>query len=77
MVIKIFVGPKEKEYYKKIAELNGWDPEDPNDVTTAIVEYVDVNFFDKIQCPPNGIEFTDTDENFDEENALENLKFMS
>ena len=73
MVIKIFVGPKEREYYKKKLVLMGWDEDY---IKTAIVEDVDSCFFDMIQFAPNGIEFIDTDENFDEEKAEEQLAFM-
>ena len=73
MVIKIFIGPKEKEYYKKKLTLMGWNEDD---IEAAIVEDVDSCFFDMIQDAPNGIEFVDTDENFDEEDAEEQLASM-
>ena len=73
MVIKIFVGPKEKKYYKKKLALMGWDEDN---IKTAIIEDLDSCFCDMIQDAPNGIEFVDTDENFDEEEAEEQLAFM-
>ena len=73
MIIKIFVGPKEKEYYKKKLALMGWCEDD---IKTAILEDVDSCFFDMIQCAPNGVEFIDTDKNFNEEDAEEQLAFM-
>jgi hypothetical protein len=73
MVIKIFVGPKEREYYKKKLALMGWREDE---IKPAIVEDVDSRFFDMIQYEPNGIEFVDTDENFNEEDAEEQLAFI-
>ena len=73
MIIKIFVGPKEKEYYKKKLALMRWHEDHLN---AAIVEDVDACFFDLIQYAPNGIEFVDTDENFNEEDAEEQLAFI-
>ena len=74
MKIKIFVGPKEKEYYEKKCALMGWKA---NEVKTAIVEDVNACFFDMIQYSPNGIEFVETDEDFDQESAEETLAFMA
>ena len=73
MVVKIFVGPKEREYYKKKLALMGWHEDE---IKVAIVEDIDSSFFDMIQYEPNGIEFVDTDENFNEEDAEEQLAFM-
>lgn len=73
MVIKIFVGPKEKEYFEQRAVLMGWDK---TEVKTVIVEEVDRCFFDAIQCEPNGIEFVDTDIDFDEAWAKEELDYQ-
>ena len=73
MVIKILVGPKEKKYFEQRAILRGWDK---TDAETVIVEEVDQCFFDKIQCEPNGIEFVDTDVDFDEAKAKEDLDYL-
>ena len=73
MVIKIFVGPKEREYYKKKVALMGWHEDE---IKVAIVEDIDSSFFDMIQYEPNGVEFVDTDENFNEEYAEEELASM-
>ena len=73
MIIKIFVGPKEREYYKKKLALFGWSE---NEIETAILEDLDSCFYDMVQRAPNGIEFVDTDENFDEESAEEQLAFI-
>lgn len=73
MVIKILVGPKEKEYFEQRAALMGWDK---TEVKTVIVEEVDQCFFDMIQREPNGIEFVDTDVDFDEARAKEDLDYQ-
>ena len=73
MIIKIFVGPKEKEYYTKKLALFGWHEDN---MEAAIAEDVSACFFDIIQYAPNGIEFVDTDENFNEEDAEEQLAFI-
>ena len=73
MVIKIYVGPKEKEFYQQKAQLMGWDADD---VITALLEDVNECFFDMIQQPPHGVTFTEVDENFDEEDAQERLEYM-
>jgi hypothetical protein len=73
MVIKILVGPKEKEYFEQRAVLMGWDKAE---VKTVIVEEVDQCFFDMIQREPNGIEFVDTDVDFDEVRAKEDLDYQ-
>ena len=64
MVIKVYVGPKEKAYYEKMAEEMGWNKEDAEAV---IMEDVNENFFDKIQQKPNGIEFVETEQDFSED----------
>lgn len=73
MVIKILVGPKEKEYFEQCAVLKGWDK---TEVKTVIVEEVDQCFFDRIQREPNGVEFVDTDVDFDEAWAKEELDYQ-
>ena len=73
MIIKIFVGPKEREYYKKKVALFGWSE---NEIEAAILEDIDPYFYDMVQRAPNGIEFVGTDENFDEESAEEQLAFI-
>ena len=74
MKIKIFVGPKEKEYYEKKCALMGWSADE---VKTAIVEDVNACFFDMIQYSPNGIEFVETDEDFNQESAEKFLEEMA
>ena len=74
MKIKIFVGPKEKEYYEKKCALMGWDADE---IETAIMEDVDASFYDMIQYSPNGIEFVEVDEDFDQEAADRHLKCMA
>ena len=74
MKIKIFVGPKEKEYYEKKCALMGWDADE---IETAIMEDVDTCFYDMIQCSPNGIEFVEVDEDFNQEAADRQLKRMA
>ena len=71
--IKIFVGPKEKEYFEQRAALMGWDK---TEVKTVIVEEVDQCFFDMIQREPNGVEFVDMDVDFDETRAKEDLDYQ-
>ena len=73
MIIKIFIGPKEREFYEKKLILMDWPL---TEIKAAIVEDADSIFFDAIQNSPNGIEFVDTDENFDEQDAQEQLRFM-
>ena len=74
MKIKIFVGPKEKEYYEKKCALMGWEADE---IETAIMEDVDACFYDMIQCSPNGIEFVEVDEDFNQEAADRHLKRMA
>ena len=74
MKIKIFVGPKEKEYYEKKCTLMGWEADE---IETAIMEDVDACFYDMIQCAPNGIEFVEVDEDFNQEAADRQLKRMA
>ena len=74
MKIKIFVGPKEKEYYEKKCALRGWEADE---IETAIMEDVDACFYDMIQCSPNGIEFVEVDEDFNQEAADRHLKRMA
>lgn len=74
MKIKIFVGPKEKEYYEKKCALMGWDADE---IETAIVEDVDACFSDMIQRSPNGIEFVEVDEDFNQAAANRQLKRMA
>ena len=74
MKIKIFVGPKEKEYYEKKCALMGWDADE---IKTAIVEDVDAYFSDMIQRSPNGIEFVEVDEDFNQAAANRQLKRMA
>ena len=74
MKIKIFVGPKEKEYYEKKCALMGWDADE---IKTAIVEDVDACFSDMIQRSPNGIEFVEVDEDFNQAAANRQLKRMA
>ena len=69
MVIKILMGPKEKEFYeKRAAARNGWTAED------IIFEELDMSFYDMVQDSPHGICYTDMDVNFNEEDAKEILK---
>lgn len=74
MKIKIFVGPKEKEYYEKKCALMGWDADE---VETVIMEDVEACFYDMIQCSPNGIEFVEVDEDFNQAAADRRLKRMA
>ena len=74
MKIKIFVGPKEKEYYEKKCALMGWEADE---IETVILEDVDACFYDMIQCSPNGIEFVEVDEDFNQEAADRRLKRMA
>ena len=73
MIIKIFVGPKEREYYKKKVALFGWSEKE---IEAAILEDIDPCFYDMVQRAPNGIEFVGTDDNFDEESAEEQLALI-
>ena len=74
MVIKVFVGPKEKKYYEEQLRIMGWDKED---LECLIMENLNESFFDRIQCAPNGIEFVEEDENFDEDDANDILQEMA
>ena len=74
MKIKIFVGPKEKEYYEKKCALMGWEADE---IETVIMEDVDACFYDMIQCSPNGIEFVEVDEDFNQAAADRRLKRMA
>ena len=74
MIIKIFVGPKEKEYYEKKCALMGWDADE---IETVIMEDVDADFYDMIQRSPNGIEFVEVDEDFNQAAADRQLKRMA
>ena len=74
MKIKIFVGPKEKEYYEKKCVLMGWDADE---IETAIMEDVEACFYDMIQRSPNGIKFVEVDENFNQAAADRRLKCMA
>ena len=74
MKIKIFVGPKEKEYYEKKCALMGWAADE---IETAIMEDVEACFYDMIQCSPNGIEFVEVDEDFNQAAADRRLKRMA
>ena len=74
MKIKIFVGPKEKEYYEKKCALMGWEADE---IETVIMEDVNACFYDMIQCSPNGIEFVEVDEDFNQEAADRHLKRMA
>ena len=71
MVIKIFVGPKEKEYFEKKCALMGWDADE---IETVIMKEANECFYDMVQCAPSGIDFVEVDEYFDEEEAEETLK---
>ena len=42
----------------------GWDK---SEINTVSMETVNENFFDDIQQKPNGIEFTEIEQNFSEE----------
>ena len=74
MKIKIFVGPKEKEYYEKKCALMGWEADE---IETVIMEDVDACFYDMIQRSPNGIEFVEVDEDFNQAAADRRLKRMA
>ena len=74
MIIKILVGPKEKEYYEKKCALMGWDADE---IEVAIMEDVNECFYDMIQCAPNGIEFVEVDEDFNQASADRQLKRMA
>ncbi len=74
LVIKIFIGPKEKEYFEKKCALMGWDADE---IEAAIMEEAEGCFYDMVQCAPSGIDFVEVDEYFDEEEAEEVLKNMT
>lgn len=74
MVIKVFIGPKEKKYYEEQLRIMGWDKDE---LECLIVENLNESFFDKIQCAPNGIEFVEEDKDFDVDDANETLQWMA
>ena len=74
MIIKILVGPKEKEYYEKKCALMSWDADE---IEVAIMEDVNECFYDMIQCAPNGIEFVEVDEDFNQASTDRQLKRMA